>query len=74
MGSYAGVFLLLLLSCSMPYVKIKAKVEDVKSNGIIETNKGSFACVNCLPVIRSQKYYIFYLKDNKIYKMEETNK
>ena len=63
-----------LFSCSQPYARVDAKVEDVKSNGNVKTNKGVFTCVNCLPAIRSQKNYIFYLKDNKIYKMEEIKK
>jgi hypothetical protein len=55
----------------MPYTKIEAKVESVSSKGIIITNKGSFVCGNCMTIIKSQRKYIFYLKDNKIYKMEE---
>jgi hypothetical protein len=55
----------------MPYTKVEAKVESVSAKGIIKTNKGSYVCSNCMAVIRSQKNYIFYLKDNKIYRMEE---
>jgi hypothetical protein len=61
-----------LFSCSVPYTKTEARVEDVSAAGTVRTNKGTFICGNCLPMIRSQQYYIFYLKDNKIRKMEKS--
>jgi hypothetical protein len=60
-----------LFSCSVPYTKIEARVEDVSASGTVKTNKGTFVCGKCLPMIRSQQYYIFYLKDKKVQKMEE---
>ena len=78
------VFVIIFLSgCALitketnPYTKIEARVENVVfkvDHCEVKTNKGTYICGNCLSVIRAQKYYIFYLKGKKIYKMEEINR
>jgi hypothetical protein len=67
------IFGLFLFGCAtiddFRYTKVEARVENVLPNGTVKTNKGTYICVKCPAIIRSQKVYTFYLEGNKILRM-----